>query len=223
MSKEEQDKVDALLESGKKARLRMYHGLLARVAAGQMLSSADIKTLKALEQDISDQQEIDQSDDKQAITAINIILNTTETAAFFGVTTRSVQNWAKAGCPQRKRGHWNLKAVYDWWWEYIGQDRAEADIGDASINEAKRHYWWAKSKTEEIKNEQLIDRLITWEQIEKEWAGRVAVVAAGLTAMIDRLPPLLVGRDRREMRAIVKQEVLVLRKSYARKGKYVPT
>jgi phage terminase Nu1 subunit (DNA packaging protein) len=154
---------------------------------------------------------------------LTIVVNTKQLCAFFGITDQTTHNWAKTGCPKKGHGQWNLKAVFDWWWDNLAQDRAISESGDESINEAKRLYWWAKSKGEEIKNEQLIDRLITWEQIEKEWAGRVAVVAAGLTAMIDRLPPLLVGRDRREMRTVIKREVRIFREAYARKGKYVPT
>ena len=149
-----------------------------------------------------------------------IILNTTEIAAFFSVTTRSVQNWAAAGCQQEGRGSWNLKAVHDWWWENIAQDRALSDAGDESMAEAKRKYWWQKAEAEETKNQQAKGQLVAWADIEREWTGRLVELTTGLQCLIDRLPPLLDGKSRNETRAIIETEILSLRDAYARDGKY---
>jgi len=153
---------------------------------------------------------------------MNIDVSTKDLAEFFGVTVRTVANWHENGCPQVSRGKWNLKVVFDWWWDNIAQSRAVEESGDESMNEAKRLYWWQKAEGEKIKNEQLRENLVSWEDIDKEWAGRVAVVTSGLEAFADRLPPILDGKPRKEMREIIKGEVRLLRDAYAREGKYCP-
>jgi len=51
---------------------------------------------------------------------------------------------------------------------------------------------------------------------------RVAEVTAGLNALSSRLPPMLEGKDKREMQEIIEEEIRFLRESYARAGKYCP-
>jgi len=153
---------------------------------------------------------------------MNIEVSTKDLAAFFGLTTRAIVKWHENGCPQIGRGKWNLKSVFDWWWDNIAQSRAIEESGDESMNEAKRLYWWQKADGEKIKNDQLKESLVSWDDIEKEWAGRVSVVTSGLEAFGDRLPPLLDGKQRKEMQEIIKGEVRLLRDAYAREGKYCP-
>jgi len=153
---------------------------------------------------------------------MNLEVNTTSLAEFFGLTTRAIAKWHESGCPQSGRGKWNLKEVFDWWWDNIAQSRAAEEFGDDSMNEAKRLYWWQKAEGEKIKNEQLNGSLIAWVDIETEWAGRVSIVTSGLEAFADSLPPILEGKPRKQMRDIVRKRVRLLRDSYARKGKYCP-
>lgn len=50
---------------------------------------------------------------------MEIILNTKETAAFFDVTRKTLQNWYRYhGCPRISAGYWDLKAVFNWWRGY---------------------------------------------------------------------------------------------------------
>ena len=43
-----------------------------------------------------------------------VVLCTRLTAAYFGVTTATLSNWTRSGCPQLRRGYYDLKAVLDW-------------------------------------------------------------------------------------------------------------
>lgn len=58
--------------------------------------------------------------------------------------------------------------------------------------------------------------------VAKQWAARIAEVAAGLTALADRLPPLLEGKAQADMRHIIDGEAWRMRDHYARKGKFCP-
>lgn len=150
---------------------------------------------------------------------MDIELTTQQAAELFGVSTRAVQRWGQAGCPQASRNRWNLKALFTWWDENINGARV---IEDETMTEIKRSYWREKAEGEKLKNAKARDEVAPWSEIEVQWAARVAVVTSGLTAFEHRLPPLLEGRSRREMQKILHDEVHYLRNSYAREGKYCP-
>jgi hypothetical protein len=136
--------------------------------------------------------------------------------SFFGVTPRTVQNWANRGCPKLKHGLYDLKAVVEWWVEHIvGADSQE-------IEGVKLKYWTWKAEKEKVGVERCKEELIPRASIAQEWALRVAELTAALTALIDRLPPLLVEKPREEVRRILDEEIWQLRDQYAREGRYCP-
>lgn len=149
-------------------------------------------------------------------------VNTASVCEFFDITDRTLRNWKERGCPEIKKGQFDLKAVFEWWWEHIASDKAAREGGDESMNEAKRIYWWEKAKGEQYKNEQLAASLIPKDHIAKEWSARVAEVSSGLSALTDRLPPLLEGKAQPDMRQIISDETWRMRDHYARKGKFCP-
>jgi len=150
---------------------------------------------------------------------MEIILTTSEIASFFDVTRHAVQKWFKAGCPKVRHGKCNLKAVFNWWLDNI----AETKISDTeTIQELKAEHLREKIKGERLKNEQTEGNLISLDEIKKQWSARVGVVTSGLEAFADRLPPVLEGKSKSEMKQLIKREIRELRDSYARKGKYTP-
>ena len=151
-----------------------------------------------------------------------IILTTEQAAQFFGVTRKTLKEWADAGAPKVKRGRWNLKELFDWWWTEIASDRAAQQGGDESMNEAKRRYWWQKFEGERIKNERERGRLIPRDDVAREWAWRVAEVANGLSAMAKRLPPLLEGKSQSAMLQVIEDEVWKMRDNFCRTGRFCP-
>lgn len=152
---------------------------------------------------------------------MELILSTSEIATFFGVTRHAIQKWFKNDCPKISHGKCNLKAVFDWWWENIASYHTP-EILDSTMEDARREYWTAKAEGERIKVDQLKESLVSWEEIEKEWCARVAVVTSGLSAFADRLPPLLEGKTRPQMQKVIRDEVWQLRDGYTRKGRYTP-
>lgn len=150
-----------------------------------------------------------------------LILGTTDIANFFGVTNKCVSNdWRKAGCPQVKYGTWDLKAVFDWWWENLASDRAAAKGGDESLNEAKRQYWWSKAEEGQIKVSQAKEDLIEKDKIYKQWAQRMAEYKNGCFGLVNALPPLLEGKSQAEMRKAIEGHVWNMFKRVTRYGKF---
>ena len=107
------------------------------------------------------------------------------------------------------------------------RDRRAKGPEAAAKNDAKEkaelRYRLARARREEMLVEQMKGNLARWQDIEQEWDGRVQVVTAGLEAFIDRMPGLLVGKSRDEIRALLKSEVRTLRENYSRVGKYTPS
>ena len=151
-----------------------------------------------------------------------VVLSTKDIAAFFDVTSKTIAQWRKAGCPQIKRGQWDLKDVYEWYWENIAGERAAQQSGDESLNEAKRLTQWEKYKNERLKNQQLEGSLVTWDEVSREWAKRAAEYKAGCFELENSLPPLMEGKDQPEMRKTIYEKVWSLFDRVCRTGTFCP-
>lgn len=149
----------------------------------------------------------------------NLILSTKETAEFFGTTSKTILEWKKAGCPQVKKGKWDLKQVFDWWKENI---IADPGSDDESLAEARRRYWSAKAGNEELKQQQTRGDLISWDSVTSEWAKRVAEYKSGCFNLVNSLPPLLEGKTQAEMRSIIYDFVWNMFESVVRTGTFCP-
>ena len=153
---------------------------------------------------------------------MDVILTSNQICNLFGIqSSGTLSKWkelgAKGACISRNQ--WDAKIFLEWWIENIFSDAQ--DTSD-SLQEAKRVYWMARAKGEEIKVKQLEGTLFDQDTVVIEWAARVAVVTSGLNAFADRLPPLLEGKGRIEMQTIIRKETWELRDAYYRKGKYTP-
>ncbi len=152
----------------------------------------------------------------------NFEVSTAQVAYFFDVSDRTVRYWHANGCPQVRHGVWNLKVVFDWWWDNIGADRAAAACGDESTNESKRLYWFERAKGEALKNQRLKGEVVSWSEIDPVWAGRVSEVTSALESLKDRLPPVLEGKPLAEIRRTVRDELSTITANYARDGRFTP-
>lgn len=126
---------------------------------------------------------------------MELILSTKDVAEFFGVTSKTIAQWRKAGCPQVKRGQWDLKQVHEWWFENIAADRAAARSGDESLTEAKRRYWWQKAQAEETKNRLQSGELVEAELINRQGYEAGKAIKDQLSAIPDRVAPLVAAES----------------------------
>jgi hypothetical protein len=148
-----------------------------------------------------------------------------ECSTILGVHLRSIGNFLKEEIPlpTNKDGRtFSAVQVVKWW---LARHLERVASPAAESPEAVR--WLERYRRERFRLSRIERRLregevIAWADVEKEWCGRVRVVTEGLEFFADRLPPLLVGNNRDEIRAILKSEVRLLRAAYARDGKYTP-
>jgi hypothetical protein len=138
---------------------------------------------------------------------------------------KTIARWTHAGMPRNKDGSYSLPAIVNWLVErevaaatsdqaMKGAPAAEAD------SPALERYRSARAAMAELDLKVKKGELISNGDVARGWALRVAEVAAGLETLADRLPPLLVGKTREEIRIVIGDEVWRLRDQYARAGKY---
>jgi len=146
----------------------------------------------------------------------------TKLAEALGKHRSTIDRWRKAGLPANPDGKThNLSAVVDW---LIGRER-ESVIADQAMagtadSPALERYRMARAAMAEMDLKIKEGELIPVDEVHRQWALRIAEVAGGLETFADRLPPLLVGKEREQMRQVIDGEVWRLRDVYSRNGKY---
>lgn len=212
MSKKHESDIEKLLKIGKLGKAKLYRNIQTKIATGQNVKAAELLLARKLEEEL--QEDLDDRDE-------DYIFNSKKTAEFFDITRRNLSLWVSSGCPKETRGRFDLKKVFKWYLENIIMDKGEEE-GDEKLIQWKRYYWKAKSQMEHVKLEEILGKLISKDEIKKEWVGRVAVVTSGLESLAERLPLVLEGKKRDEMVEIIKEEIRELRQSYARPSTWCP-
>lgn len=136
-----------------------------------------------------------------------------------GVTTRSIRKWEKAGMPRNRDGTYSLPETISWRIDQISGDEMESDQAYQfwSVEFRKERALKAKAEREETEN-----RLFDKEVIEKEWTARLIALITSLESLAERMPMVLEGKNREQMRKVISDEIRKYRDEYARNGRYCP-
>lgn len=150
-------------------------------------------------------------------------LLTQEIAALLGVNRRSISRWVRdEKMPQNPDKTFDGARCVQWLTERLEtRNAAECDRpipGEQWLHEFRRVQFLRAEL--QLKLEQ--GELMPESEVIDQWVARVREVTSGLETFADRMPPLVVGRNRDEIRAILKAEIGELRNAYARNGKYTP-
>jgi hypothetical protein len=147
-----------------------------------------------------------------------MIVTTTQIADIFGVSRKTVADWAKRGMPKHAYGKFDLSITIQWWADNMY--RAEDD--DTDIKDAKEAYWIAKSRTETVKADLAEEKVMPIEDFKKAWAWRVSEVFSGILGWSMRLSPLLAKKTDKEIQSIIYNEAWALCDKFSRTGKFTP-
>jgi hypothetical protein len=147
---------------------------------------------------------------------VTIIVNTKECCEFHNLTSPTLSDYAKRGCPKIDRGKWDLKAVHDWIQDNVVIDPAIK----RQMAQAKLRRELAKAEMAETECKKQKNQLISREEVYEEWALRVGEVRGGLLNFADRLSPVLEHKSRTEIYTMIKDEVWNLLDRYSRAGKH---
>lgn len=148
-----------------------------------------------------------------------------ECAELLGVHYRSTSNFLNEDDPlpaNRDGRTFNANTVLKW---YV--NRCIQRSGKPGIESQEAIAWLEKFRREryrlsKLERKERTGQLLPVKEIHEQWAARVRAVAAGLEAFADRLPPLIVGKDRGAVAAVLREEVKMLRSAYERSGRYSP-
>ncbi len=143
-------------------------------------------------------------------------LNQRQLASALGKTDRAIRDW---GCPRNKDRTYSLPAVIAWMVEQA-EDRAGSNPKAVSGGKWLDEYRRERYLLTRMEREQAEGELLCRNEVATLWASRVCEITSGLQGLIDRLPPLLLGKDRAAMREIIHEEIWRLRDRYARSGKH---
>lgn len=143
-------------------------------------------------------------------------LSQKQAAEALGVSTRSLRNWGLEGLPRNGDGTYSLPNVFTWVIERHDPKGPE---------DAESSRWLAELRKERalmarLDRQKLEETLIPRADIVKMWVWRMGEVTSGLASLVARISPLLEGKTRAEMRAVLDREIWRLRDNYCRTGRF---
>lgn len=147
-----------------------------------------------------------------AFTATNQTL-----AEFFNVSTKTICEWVKNGMPKEKYATYDLKKCFDWWLETIEATKEDAN---PKLVELRAEGQKIKNQREQIKLDTERGLLISKEEVVDQWCKRIAVVKQSLLSLAVRLPPVVEGKSRQEIRSLVNDEAVRILEDYSRPGRH---
>lgn len=208
------EQIKRVLDTGILAKLKIYQDLTRRIADGEQLKPTEIKLFNRLESEF--EAEINGEVKDEVIDSFD------DAAKYLGVSKRTVNvHLGKGTFKQNPDGTFQKSELNKYLEKYKRKPENEKTI-EIRKGRADLRLKIARARREELLVDELKENLMSKEVIATEWAKRVSLVTSGLEAFADRLPPLLEGKTREQMREILRDEVWELRNAYATVGKYCP-
>ena len=214
------DQTRKLLELGRSAKIKQYHTLLNKIASGKVLTATEQQVYIVLEDAIRDQLDQESSTKQQSQSDL-VVLQTMQICALFGVDKSTLTRWKPLGADEAflGRNQWSAKKLFTWWLDNIYQAGIE---NEPTLQAERLRYERARADRMEIEVAQKKELLISKEEVSKGWAWRLSEIVSGLDQYRDRLPPVLEGKSKAEMRQVIEKENWHLRDNYCREGKFYP-
>lgn len=165
----------------------------------------------------SELQQIEEFEAEQNRKETTFDVDTTTAATFFGVTSKTIAAWTKAGLPKVAFGTYNLKACFDWWGKEINTGNEEHD---ESLTDSRRRYW--KGRAEDIEMDVAMKKgnLISQKEVEDLWSLRAGEIKIALLAADKHLPIICEMKPAEEIKKIVKAYTYQILSAYTRPGKF---
>jgi hypothetical protein len=214
VKKRKPSKIKQFKDEIEETKLEVYVKLLKKRASGAKLNRKEQNLLKTLEQE-----------QNKGINGNNLEIKTQEAAAkYLGVSQRVISHHVGRGNLRSETDGTFTKKELDRWAVETGKRKDVGKIKKYAEAQAKWDMEFRQARAEEKKLvvSQLRGKLISIDEIQAAWASRVDIVTSGLEAFANRLPPLLVGKTRRQIAKILQEEIFRLRDDYATIGKYCP-
>ena len=200
-----------LLQAGAAARQKVYQSLLLRIKRGETLKRSEYKLLKDLERELEPPEPAENEESR--------VRTYSAAADYCGMSERALSyHIGRGNLRQNKDGSFD-RAILDQFLDSRGRRKIDKERTRRRL-QADLRYRIARAEREEHLVAALKDQLFSMEEIREGWQWRVSEVSEGLQSLVDRLPPLLVGKERLEMAEIIRAEVHQLRTRFSGDGQF---
>jgi len=129
------------------------------------------------------------------------------------VSRETIRNWEQRGMPSNKRGYYSLVASFIWW-----KNNIAVDPNESTLTEERKLKVQVERKLKELEYMMEMKDLIPKEEILSEFLARIAIVKQGLMSLHRSLPPILFGKEPREMAGILKGYTWQLLNKFSRRS-----
>ena len=146
--------------------------------------------------------------------------NYSDAGVCIGVHRTTISRMVKnQGAPVNENGTIDLPVFFLWLRERDLQDSTPIDDEGMKI---RNLYWSEKYRLAKFDRKRKEGKLMPKEEVYREWAKRLNTLFSGIELWASRLSPWLEGKTRDEIFRIFKDEIYLLRKTFAEKGRYCP-
>ena len=132
-------------------------------------------------------------------------------SSLMNVSRETVRIWESKGMPSSKRGHYVLWDCFQWWRKNIA-----VDPNETTLTEERKLKIQVERKLKELEYLLETKELISRAEIVNEFLARISIVKQGLMSLHRSLPPILFGKEPREMADILRKYERQLLDKYSR-------
>lgn len=210
------NRIDKIKSAGGLAKLKIYQEYITRISNNEQLKLAEKKHFDELDREFGEVIEGDRP--KENFTRDEVIEK-------LGISDRSLKwHTTRQNLTRNKDGTYPLKTLTDFEKKYKRKKKTNGKVSDLSDQQeqADLRYRIARARWQELNVKQLSGKLMSQDEVFNEWAKRLSVLFSGIQLWASRLPPRFEGKTRDEMMRILDDEIYLLRKTFAEKGRYCP-
>jgi len=228
--------VEKALRDGTLAKIELYQGYVKRIRKGEKLRHGELLFFKRLEDELYKESENgangnSETESGEDNSPLPDRFEKSIALEYLGISKRSLSyHVGRGNIRQNPDGSLDRVECDRFLFERGrqaagGKNQTAADYKNslaAKIQRAELRWRIARARREENLNAELEKRLFSRKEAAEAWAARVRIVCSGLETFADRLPPILEGKSRDEIKEIIRDEVRRLREAYVADGKYCP-
>lgn len=183
------------------AKLRRHEALLEKVKKQVPLTAGEMVELERFE-------------GSKSLPA-GVVRTEREVAAFFAVSTRTVQNWKRDGMPMLPGETYNLEQVAAWREENIQSKKGKrAEDGTDWQQEMLK----IKTLRAQLDYDRERGLLVSIEDVNRQRVEKIQTVKKALLALPSRLAPQIVGLPVLESEAVIKARIEEIIRDFAAGG-----
>ena len=134
----------------------------------------------------------------------HLYMSTGDLCLLFGLSKQRIQQYTVQGMPKVKHGTYDATECLKW---YLDNIYSGPEDNNESIQKLKARLLKEQGDHWALKNEEKRQDLLPADEVKQQWADRAASLRGSLRGLISRLVGELEGKNRTDIRAILKREI----------------